>query len=352
MSDERLDPSRRRVLKAGGLATAGGLALYLLQDGRIRGRVAERGKGVAEVLRAVPGFGYGGRSVELGAVVGRTDVLTAEKDEPGYWRGAPAMAYDGGADRILTHVRHRDPDDRGKRVSIHRIAPETLEATELVSLDKRDLGARSVEGGELVVEDGEYRWFISYQHPRTGNWRIQERRASTVEGLQSGGADLDVASAYAHTKDPAIVNGEFHVISTTRNWLHSRIERVDVDRARPTTRAVDLRGVENARLTSGGLVGNEVFVDAWPNFPGTDISNFLWTTDERSATGELTAGGVRVDTPERFVSASGTSVTYVDGLLVDGTVYLLWQEERRDGSNDLVGTRLPRGDYERLVGVS
>lgn len=349
MDDAERPATRRRYLKRVGVVTALGLGgVGLLQNDSIRDRVVKWSKGFVEPLRKVPGLGYSGRSVKLADFKGSETVLQAERDEPGFWRGAPALEYDRANDRLLTHVRHRDPIDRGKRVSIYQVNRDSLAATELVSLSKRELDARSVEGGEIVREAGEYRWVISYQDAETGKWGLHERRASTLDGLRSSGRDIEIRSSYHHHKDPAVVNGEWYVLSNSRRWLDSGVERVDIDAERPTATEINVTGYGNARITAGGVVGSEVFADVWPDFPGTGIANVLWTSDERSTSGVVDGMRLQIDPTSHYVSASGTSVTYVDAIAVDGTVTMLWQAEMPDGSNDLVGTQLSIDEYEQF----
>jgi hypothetical protein len=104
--------------------------------------------------------------------------------------------------------------------------------------------------------------------------------------------------------------------------------------------------VGNARITSGGIVHQEVFADVWPDLPYSNVSNLLWTANERSAVGQLGTDCVNFDFPHQFVSACGGSVTYVTSQLVGEHVYLLWQEEKYNGSNDLVGSIIPLEEYK------
>lgn len=308
-------------------------------------QVVEKSKRVAQIIRQIPGLGYRGDANKLKDKLGGTDVLQAEKRERGYWRGATAMEYDEESDKMLTHVRHRNPKDRGYRVSICHFDTDAMSLSELISVNKQDINARSIEGGELIKQDGEFRWFISYQNASGGDWRIQERRASTVNELETEGTDLVINSSYFHNKDPAFVNGDMYLVSYSRRWMDSKIEKIDVDDSRPTTEKLDLVGTGNARITSGGILGNEVFADTWPDFPLTGVSNILWTTDERSSTGTLDGDSIHLDPSEYFVSGCGGSVTYIDAESVKDSVYLLWQEQKRSGGTDLVGTRIELSDY-------
>jgi hypothetical protein len=341
--------SRRNLLKSAVAGTAAGLGgIYLSRRSALRDRLVEESKGVAESVRRFPGFGYGGNPVHLADIVGASPVLEADRDQPGYWKGAPALEHDAENGRLLTHVRHRDPKHRGYLVSISQVDHETLNLDELIAIPKQDLNARSMEGGELIVEDGKFRWFLSYQHAASGDWRIQERRASTIEGMQSGGTDLDIDSQYTHHKDPTAINEVLYFLSSSKNWLWSQPEKVALDGERKVATGLTVRGVGNARITGGGLLDGEIFADTWPDFPGTNTSNVLWTTDERNATGFLDSDTVHIPSGEYFISRSDGSVTYVDAEIVGETVYLLWQAEQSDGSKDLVGGKLGVEEYSRI----
>jgi hypothetical protein len=334
--------SRRDLLKRGVIVGMLG-SVAVLGIPSVRDQLVEEAKSLAAVLRRLPGLGYGRDSVTFTTLVGGQPILEANGEEAGHWKGAPALTYDEATDRLLTHVRHRDRDERGHRVSLYEIDQETLVAEELVSVNKGELTARSMEGGELVVTDSEYRWLISYQHDEAGDWRIHERRAPTIDGLRTSGQDLDVASSFYHSKDPAIVNGELYLISSSKTWLRSSPERVSFDGDQPTATSLTVQGTPNARITGGGIVADEVFTDTWPNV--------LWTNDERSATGVVEATALSIDSATNFVSTSGGSVTYVDGERIGDTVYLLWQEGRQDGSKDLFGTTVDIAEYRDHFGV-
>lgn len=347
MSDENdsgIKAARREFIKVFGVAAGG-----IVASKNVRYQVSEESKHVAEGLRKIPGLGYSGRSTALSYSVGGKDILRAEKENVGYWRGAPALEYDPASDTLITHVRHRDPINRGKRVSLHRLDQQTLKATEILSINKQELAAKSIEGGELIKEDGEFRWFISYQKDSNGKWVIQERRGPSISDLSSGGHQLNINSDLYHNKDPAIVNGEFYVISNSRDWLDTKIQKINIDKDQPRAEEVSLNGAGNGRITTGGLLENELFLDFWPDLPHTNISNFLWTTDERSTNGMLESGSVHIDTSNHYVSSCGSSITYVDALMVQEWVYLLWQEEKCAGNNDLVGSRITLEEYENLV---
>ncbi len=313
-----------------------------------RDRVVERSKGLARVLRRCPGLGYDGRPEPLARSVDTTVISRAERDAPGYWCGAPALEYDRTNDRLLTHLRHRGPARRGHRVSVCRLDRDPLAVTELVSLTSEALGARSLEGGALREQDGTYTWVISYQDAEAGTWGLHERRAPTLDGLRSGGRDLAVRSPYSHHKDPTVVDGEWYVSSHSRHWLQSGVERVDVDADRPTTTELAVTGHDNARITTGGVVGGEVFADVWPDLPATGVSNVLWTSDERGASGVVDDETLRTDASRHYVSASGGSVTYVSSVAVGDTVTMLWQAETAGGGNDLLGAQLSIEEYDRL----
>jgi hypothetical protein len=74
----------------------------------------------------------------------------------------------------------------------------------------------------------------------------------------------------------------------------------------------------------------------------------LWTTDERSAPGRINGEVLRTNTSTHYISRSGSSITYVSAIAVGETVTMLWQAERADGNNDLVGTQISLDEYERL----
>jgi len=342
---EQPEPSRREFLKEAGAAIAAtSLGFALSQNIPLL-------KAIAEGIRSVPGLGYKGMSVPLAEEIGSQTLLTAPADGPGNWVGAPAVEYDSAAERLLVHVRWRSPSERGYRVSLHQVNPDTFEFDRVTSVRKDDIGARSIEGGEIRREDGEYRWLISYQSATRGDWRIQQRRDSTIGGLSAAGADLDLSSQYFHTKDPAYVNDDLYVISHSGDWLDSQLARVTFESGLATLTDVEVAGAGNARVTGGGIVGDEVFADVWPDFPGTDIANVLWTTDERGYTGSLEREELTIDSTRHFVSRCHSSLKYLDAEAVGDTVYMMWQEETCDGSNDLVGTVIGMDRYRELFGL-
>lgn len=341
--------SRKSFLTLVVATTCGLVGFFLVRNDNLRDQVVERSKSVAAALRSVPRLGYRGRSTQLADEVGSRTLLKAENDEPGYWKGAPSVAYNEANDQILTHVRHRNPSERGHTVSIYRIIRDDFTLENVVNVHKRELDARSIEGGELVVDDGKITWYISYQSQDAGDWRVERRCASTLKRLRLRGDDLALQSDYFHQKDPSLIDGELYVVSSSRYWTQSTVEKTTPGSSRLETTNVPVDGVGNARITSGGVLGNEVFADIWPNFPCSGVQNVLWNTDERSSTGSLGSDSVYIDPSRHFVSASGGSVTYVDATLVDGVVYLLWQEQRPDRSNDLVGTTLGIEEYKELV---
>lgn len=338
--DSWQDVSRRDLLKYGGVGALVTGGVVLVGNPGVRDDVVEESKAIAEILRAIPGLGYSGDTAVLSEVVGGQPVLTAESRGPGHWRGAPALAYDETTERLLTHVRYRHPERRGYRVSVGHLDRDAFGLEELVTVSKDDLNARSMEGGALAVSENAYRWLISYQHDADGDWRIHERTGTTVDELDRPGRDLDIDSSYHHLKDPAFIDGDLYVLSSSANWLRSQPERVTFDSERPSTVALDVGGVSNARITGGGVLEQELFADTWPNF--------LWTTDERSATGVVDDSAVEIDSERRFVSEAGASTTYVDAQRVGETVYMLWQESQEDGSKDLYGAEVSMATYRNL----
>lgn len=342
MPDDQSGPVRRKFLKIAALGGTVGLGLWLSQTTPIL-------KSIAGALRTVPGFGYSGTATQLRERIDADVLLTAAEDCPGYWVGAPALEYSMISNRLLVHVRYRNPQERGHTVSIHELDSETLELRKLLSVTKEELSAKSLEGGAIIESDGDLRWILSYQSETAGDWRLQKREASSVEGLSTGGEDLELDSEYFHTKDPSFVNGNLYAVSYSRNWLDSEIQRLDLVGSSPVCKPVELTGVANGRISGGGVAQNEIFVDIWPDFPGTGSSNVLWTADERSTTGTLEAGTAAVDSSQFFVSHCSRSLKYLSAVELQGTVFVLWQGENCDGSNDLFGTKVSLDQYREAL---
>jgi len=309
-----------------------------------RDRLAERSKRFARVLRQLPGLGYSGDPVILRSLVEGETLLEPEGVGHGHWVGAPSVTYDPAGDRLLVHIRHRDPDERGYTASIHEMDQETLQLQERCSISRHTIGARSLEGGTILAEDGELRWFLSYQHEQEGDWRIQQRQGSDLDSLGEGGDDLAIDSPYIHNKDPVVIDGRLYVNSSSRSWLRSRIEAVDIDDG-SATEHIPVTDAANARITGGAA--DTLFLDTWPDLPGTDVPNVLWTGDERATAGRFDEGSITVDSGMQFVSPTGGSVTYPAAERLGEQVYLLWQEETGDGSNVLAGSRISIDAYRR-----
>lgn len=340
--------SRRTFLKgAGALSVIGVEAAVLasLEPDLTNGYT----KAISRTVRDFPGLDYPGTPVTLSSIVGGKTILTADGTAPGYWKGAPGMEYDTSRDRVLVHVRHRTAESRGNRASIYEFDHENWNVEELVAIEKEDIGAESMEGGEILEQDGEYRWFLSYQSKRDGDWRIQERRAATVSGLQSGGTDLRIASERFHHKDPVFLDDRLYVSANTRDWLGQGVERIDPDERNPEATPVSTEGTSSIRPTAGCVIDDEIFADVLPDVPLTDVPNMLWTSDEQSYVGSLRDSTLSVGLSKYLASSHGGSVKYIDVEPIGEDVLVLWQRQNPDGSNDLAGAKITLDEYEGLV---
>lgn len=114
---------------------------------------------------------------------GGATVRAPERQERGYWMGAPSVAYH--EESFYLAYRVRRPIGLGRGVSC-RIAQshDGVTFTDIAEIRKEDLETESIERSALhVTPDGIWHLYISYLDPSDGRWRIDTMSAPTIESL-------------------------------------------------------------------------------------------------------------------------------------------------------------------------
>lgn len=329
----------------------------------------------ARALReSIPGMAYNGEPEKLSEVEGVNPVriLEAEDDSPLHWAGVHATNYDPETGNIQLGIRKRNPRQRGHSFEIYELEPETLEDKGLEDIDPEETirtenfangEIESVEGGALRQKDDED-WQLLLSYNGSEGWEIARCGGEEISDLTYEG-DLPLDSNYTHQKDPVILGDELFIASSSGSWLDGGVESVDLDgideaykeaieagEADPIeTREYEVNGGAHVRVTGGGVLGTEAFVDEKPEVPLLGWTNLLWNQDERSRPAEIDDGEdkIRVDETTYFQSECGDSLRYLHTLEAKDRVYLFWEEEQPDQSHDAYMAVIDRDDYSQLL---
>lgn len=276
----------------------------------------------------------------------------------GYWVGGHKVFRDPADGTFWLFSRERTPLERGRGAvaSVSR-SEDGVAFTDVWSVTKDELAATSIEVGQVVRVDDEWRCYLSYEFAPTGEWRIDVIRGSDPSrfSAQSRRTVLNPSDyGLAWIKDPFLVR------RGDEWWLYAN--------APARTRAVDddgtIRAVaRDATVVSGsgdGLVFPMVrYVfeasgdDSWHGRRARLNSVFPWgdgwaaTFDggrtsydnyEEWAGLATSPDGLRFDRVETdgpWVRSPHGCVRYVYVQPVDDHHLVYYEYTRRDGSHDL-----------------
>lgn len=280
-----------------------------------------------------------------------TTVVEPRRDRTGYWAGALAPFRDGDGDIYLCY-RLRDPDERGRRAVVARTGDTGAETEEVWSVDRGEIGARSIEGGTLYERDGVYRLYLSYQSEQTKRWKVMAVPGDSVGGLDADRAeDIEAPTGiYTNTKDPFVYDDDLYLYASTPKFLSEATFEVDLSRpghddARRI--AVADSAASSTRLTSIFPTETaEIALYDWKRsivFTGEEKSRFGALVD--SSVVPLLGGG------RSFLSPHGSrSLRYVRALPVDDEIWFYYEMSMPGGGHRTCVYRASRADVESTVG--
>ncbi|TDD34918.1 hypothetical protein E1286_40260 [Nonomuraea terrae] len=301
---------------------------------------------------------------------GATVVFGPEKEEPGYWAGAPGVLHDG--ERFWLTYRHRRPRGAGHERGWHcavAVSDDGVRFSEVWSVHKDELRTPSMERFRLTRTPGGYRLYLSYVDPADNRWRVDALAADHPSRFDLTDARPVLTAASTGTegvKDPYVVQDGpvtylFASYAERRAGLpadaHATADVYAVGATtHPTGLAVSVDGGASfrwhgevlpvgsgwdryqARLNSvvpaaGGYLG---FYDG----SASPEENY----EERcglAVSADLFTWRRLTDAAPWSVSPYGTgSLRYLDALIVDGRWWLYYELTRADGSHDLRLTRV------------
>jgi hypothetical protein len=194
---------------------------------------------------------------------GATSIIRSpEREEPGYWVGAPGAFYDVETGDYYLLYRIRRPrgvnPDRGAEVHLAR-SRDGLQFETIWTCNKDQLETASIERNAVRrLDNGQFALYLSFVDPADGRWRIDVCTSDRIDRFDVTrrttvftSADLGIEGV----KDPVVfrVAGQWQMIvsfataaqSATQHQLHSSLDAYNTGLIRSATGlAVSDDGIE------------------------------------------------------------------------------------------------------------
>jgi len=254
-----------------------------------------------------------------------TTVVRPERDTYRCWAGAPAILT---IDAVFyLYYRLRDGSNRGYKAVVSK-SDDGRNFTPVVVIDKADLGAKSIEGAELVKSDGKFRLLLSFQEESTGQWIVSVAEAERLELLtfsETTTLDFPESFQHHHYKDPVIVGDDLFVHTLSRLYTNNRTVRLRKNEN--GYRIIDkYRGIRVTEIVA--LEDQEVIF--WD-----DTSSLIYNWEERSYVSTL-------DDPLAVGTAPGSGcLRYVTSTRFRGEIWIYYETATEQGGHEIKLNRVP-----------